>query len=442
MPVLVAVMLLLFATGCPKPQTQEAADETQENESPAVVEDAPSHEADWLEAIRAGDVTPESPGDVPPAFIEAVLAVDRQHGKIEIDEAGNVTAVDLAAERGSGTDAELKLLPGFPHLRKVRVYGVGVTSEGVAALAACKELVEIDLQSTMVDNRGIEALTNLPKLEALGLRRSAQLTDEVIPILLRFPALSRLALLENDFSAEALARLGEMKRLRVLDLRQCANAPAALSSIAALPELVALKLGGYAVDDSCLAPLADCENLRDVTIDEASITQAGLEHLRKRNLTSLTLSKCYSLNDTALEILEAWPELRQLTLRDIPISGSCLAKLANARNLAVLRLSQTMVGDEAMEAVGRLTSLEHLELAQTMVGDAGVEKLQGLEKLTYLDLSGTQLTRNGLTALCALKSLRYLHLNDLSDITDDSILQRECWPHLEGLSVGPSIGTY
>ncbi|RMF90160.1 MAG: hypothetical protein D6741_17150, partial [Planctomycetota bacterium] len=300
-----AAAMLAFVTGCPTPQTPESTQPRQEGESAEAGEATPSREAEWLEAVRNGEITPESPGDIPPDFIEAVLAVERQHGKIEVDAAGNVTTVDLAADRGSGTDAELKLLPGFPHLKKVRVYGVGVTSEGVAALAACKELVELDLQSTMVDDKGIEALVDLPALESLGLRRSAQLTDEVISILLRFPKLSRLALLENDFSAEALSRLGEMKQLRLLDLRQCSNAPAALPKIAALPKLAAIKLGGYSVDDACLASLAECKSLRDVTIDEASITKAGLDHLRELNLTSLTLSKCYSLDDSALEVLEA-----------------------------------------------------------------------------------------------------------------------------------------
>ena len=77
------------------------------------------------------------------------------------------------------------------------------------------------------------------------------------------------------------------------------------------------------------------------------------------------------------------------------------AELPKMKNLIKLDLSQTQVGDTALDAVAQLESLEWLNLYGTKVTDAGLMKLKGLGNLQKIYLWQTKATAEGAKALNA-----------------------------------------
>ncbi len=76
-----------------------------------------------------------------------------------------------------------------------------------------------------------------------------------------------------------------------------------------------------------------------------------------------------------------------------------LAELPKMKNLKKLDLSQTKVGDSALDAVATLEGLEWLNLYGTEVTDAGLMKLKGLGNLQKLFLWQSKATPEGAAAL-------------------------------------------
>jgi len=76
-----------------------------------------------------------------------------------------------------------------------------------------------------------------------------------------------------------------------------------------------------------------------------------------------------------------------------------LAELPKMKNLRKLDLSQTTIGDSALDAVATLEGLEWLNLYGTEVTDAGLMKLKGLGNLQKLFLWQSKATPEGAEAL-------------------------------------------
>lgn len=360
--------------------------------------------------------------EIPVEFAEIVRGLLAAQAGLEFDLDGRLIGVDLAGERRSGGDQEISLALRLPHLKRFRIAGFGVTPEGVKHLAKASNLEELALENTQIDDEALESLKTLPRLWSLNLRRSVKLTDQAVEILSEFPRLTHLYLLENQFSAEALAKLAQMNRLRLLDLRSCGAVNAALlNRLSAMERLAALRLRGYNVDDRCLQAVGKFLHLTSFTLEESPAGNAGLAALEKLELESLTLFRCNAINDAGLRIVSRWKRLRSLMLRDMAVRGEFFTELAALPQLRSLSVIQTMVSDEALRHLAACQQLEELALGQTLVTDNGLEVIGRLVNLKRLDLSQTSVTDEGLTRLANLKELEWLDVSGNLGITDQSI---------------------
>jgi Leucine-rich repeat (LRR) protein len=77
------------------------------------------------------------------------------------------------------------------------------------------------------------------------------------------------------------------------------------------------------------------------------------------------------------------------------------AELPKMANLKKLDLSQTQIGDAAMDSVAKLEGLEWLNLYGTQVTDAGIMTLKGLGNLKKIYLWQSKATPEGAKALQA-----------------------------------------
>lgn len=90
----------------------------------------------------------------------------------------------------------------------LRVLDVGycaVTDAAMEALGRHENLAELDLQGTLVSNRGIEALHASPlaaRLRRLNLSNCEHITADVLALLPHFPSLSLLKIAGNRVSRD------------------------------------------------------------------------------------------------------------------------------------------------------------------------------------------------------------------------------------------------
>ncbi|MGQ9760288.1 MAG: leucine-rich repeat domain-containing protein [Thermogutta sp.] len=424
----------------PTPSTQGSKSKTQPStggaaakESPTPQQAKPSAPSPDLRATSRGlsefelvqqiiHGTPTDGDAVPAEFAAIIRQLLAAQAGLEFDLEGRLTGVDLAGDRRSGGDQEISLAVQLPHLKRLRIAGFGVTADGVKHLANAKNLEELALENTQIDDAGLESLKSLPRLWSLNLRRSVKLTDRAVETLADFPQLTHLYLLENQFSAAALAKLAEIPRLRLLDLRSCSAVNAALiERLSGMERLAAIRLRGYNVDDDCLRAVGRFSNLTSFTLEESPASNTGLAALARLRLESLTLFRCNAINDAGLRIVAKWKTLRSLVLRDMAVRGEFFVEVATLPQLRTLSAIQTMVGDEALEPLAACEQLKELALGQTLITDRGLEVIGRMINLRRLDLSQTSVTDQGLSRLVNLKELEWLDISGNLGISDELI---------------------
>ena len=187
-----------------------------------------------------------------------------------------------------------------------------------------------------------------------------------------------------------------------------------LAVLAAMEQLVDLKLGGYSVTDDQLAAVAELPRLQSLTIEDAAISRNGLRRLAEgrsaASLQQLAFTRCAALNDEACESLTPFRELRGLVLRDVPVTGAFLRRLPGRGQWERLSLSQTYVTAEGLEGLEDCQQLRYLDLLRTFSNREIIEKLRDLPRLERLDLSDCGLTDEMVEALAPLRRIKTLNV--------------------------------
>jgi hypothetical protein len=137
--------------------------------------------------------------------------------------------------------------------------------------------------------------------------------------------------------------------------------------------------------------------------DPAFKTSLNYSSQDSNDLEFTAVSLRGKLDDTTfLKLASVSTYLTSVKLGSASITEETLAaELPKMKNLIKLDLSQTQVGDTALDAVAQLESLEWLNLYGTKVTDAGLMKLKGLGNLQKIYLWQTKATAEGAKALNA-----------------------------------------
>lgn len=137
--------------------------------------------------------------------------------------------------------------------------------------------------------------------------------------------------------------------------------------------------------------------------------------------------------------LAAYVNLRKLSLRLNPYVNRQLKHLVMLKHLETLILP-SLVNDDGLTEVGKLTSLNCLTLGQSSISDDGLQSLAGLSDLQYLDLSRcTLLDGTGLAYLQSLPRLETLVLPPRIEPSSIELLAK--FPSLKYLEFNSSFGT-
>lgn len=160
-------------------------------------------------------------------------------------------------------------------------------------------------------------------------------------------------------------------------------------------EIDSIHVTSERITDDDLAKLAALTGLRELLVEDADVTAAGLEHL------------------TALESLE------HLRLRGTPIDNDAMAVIAKCRNLTRLNTPNGTFTDDAL-AFFSGHKLELLRFGGPNVTDNGMATIANMKTLRFLHLIGVPITDEGLTYLEIMTDLESCYLDD-AKVTDDGI---------------------
>lgn len=342
---------------------------------------------------------------------EIVAAVQASFGTIERDSEGKIIAVDLANERASADDNTLKQVLKLPNLKSLRAAGGTITSEAFAGLREQTELENLFLKDLTVNDADLaRALTSLTKLKRLTLRRLQNVTE--LPAL---PSLRNLALIEISFTEKTLRSVLAMKQLAALDLRNCSGLTAEnYKTLTAFKNLVDLKIGGFAVNDDVLKAITPLPKLTGLSVDDSFITAEGFARYADETPSSATLKTLVlnkgTLLDDDLMPLKKLPKLDRLTLNDMILTGTFLARLAedkdNRPKLKTLSLRKTLLTAEGAAGLKNYPEIMSLDLSGTGIDAEIAQSVVSLPALKTLNVQLCQLDEDVLKILQAKPGLK------------------------------------
>ena len=176
----------------------------------------------------------------------------------------------------------------------------------------------------------------------------------------------------------------------------------ALRIAPAFPNLKRLYLHKGQATDESLACLEDLKGLETFFIwDAKAITDSGTMYLANlENLENIHLSNS-PVGDAALEALAKLPKLRRISMQQNAFTDAGLAHLGDMQQLRSLwiGMSKGKITDAGLAHLAGLENLEELDVQQSQVTDAGLEHLKKLKNLRKLYLSTSPVTANGLATL-------------------------------------------
>jgi hypothetical protein len=244
-----------------------------------------------------------------------------------------------------------------------------------------------------------------------------------------------------------LEHLSALSKLQRLDISGCDRiTKQGLAHIAALGQLKSLTLGNTrGITDADLEALNALNSLEEIKIQGCpAVKGSGLRHLLGTALQKINLSQC-ATDDAGLASLQCFPGLRELSLNENGITDAglvhcrhltslCHLDLSGCENISGVGLSHlapqcsNTLEVLLLEGCGRLTNeglthLQHLTALKEIgfaffdvfrvsgISSTGLAHLRGLSALQRLNLYGqTRINDSGLAHLAGLGELRHLSL--------------------------------
>jgi len=250
-----------------------------------------------------------------------------------------------------------------------------------------------------------------------GKFREADLVD----VIAAAPELRELDITYTQLTSDAYDRIGRVKGLRSLSLCETKTTDADLARLKGLTGLERLYVGSVPpnprITDAGMARLAGMTRLKNLELQSAGVSDAGLAHLEGLvNLEFVNLLTCQRVKGPGLVHLQKLPRLHILDLRGTQVDDAGLANLAGMTQL------------QSLGAGHRIT-------------DAGIQHIATLTGLSWLDLSGSPITEKGLESLRGLTALGGLYLNN-TKVSEEAIGRlKAAMPKLDVHGPGPLVPT-
>lgn len=175
-----------------------------------------------------------------------------------------------------------------------------------------------------------------------------------------------------------IAQLGELPRLRTLDLKGAEVSDEGMRKVGELPQLELLWLKGRDLSSESLTQL-HLPRLSRIYLNNMAFGDRDLPVLaRYPGLEWICLSGCPVSDAGVASIAGEFRQLRHLCLNATRVNGDVIRQLAGFPVLAELQLAGTRVDDDDIDSIASIVSLQSVVLKQSGVTDSGLSRLREL----------------------------------------------------------------
>ena len=352
------------------------------------------------------------------------------------------------------TDRGLEVLRDMPELRVFQMcWQGGITDAGVAQLASCEHLEDVNLLGTPTGDGALRALAGKRALRRV--RTGRQVTDAGLPLLQQFPAFTSWQggevryslmspdaepthlLLDGPFTDQGMSHLAGLDGLFGLSFfwHVSALTADALAPLANLANLGFLGCEGRLCDDAAMRHIARIPRLRMLMGQGTVATDAGFESLStSRTIEYIWGRECPNLTGRGFTAMAAMPALRGLAVSCKLVDDAALATLP--RFPALRALMPMDVPDAGFRHIGQCERLEGLWCMYCRdTTDAATEHLAGLFQLKTYYAGATQITDRSLEILAGLPALESIELYQCAGITDAGLSALSSLPTLKEIGI-------
>jgi ABC-type transporter Mla MlaB component len=281
--------------------------------------------SDYVLGLRLLDLESEASGKPKGAVsrkLDWIAALDRPS-----------TIVWLDTDRLAVTEADLIALEPLTNLMRLDIKNGGqITDTGLRTLRELRPLNYLSLFRSKVTDAGLAHLAGCRHLTQLDLRGSKRLTGEGFASLVSLTNLGSLECAEcSQIIDEGLANLSTLRTLHRLNLSRCSQIThRGLAHLRALTALTYLDISGnMRIDDQGVAQLRSLSELANLNLSHTRITNEALAHVQHlSNLVYLDLSGCEQITNRGLRYIRQLPYLAYLNLMGCPrINARGIARL-------------------------------------------------------------------------------------------------------------------
>lgn len=261
------------------------------------------------------------------------------------------------------------------------------TPRRFAAIEAFPEITSFGVLYADVDTATVTpTLQKLPNLQVVQLFHCPRITDDVMPFIVALPKLTYVQIAGTGITDRGLPDLLERPAITTLDVSDTAITDAGLATVAKLPSLLSLEFSNDAITDAGLESLREHKTLAAVWASGTRITDKGMRHLATCPQLAHVLARETQLTDAGVEAIAAAQNLKVLHAGGTFTRRSIDALAAGPKLHTLLLEGDVRLGDEDIEAIGKLRSVERLLLLGSRITPAGAGRLKALLPKTFLDV--------------------------------------------------------
>jgi hypothetical protein len=177
---------------------------------------------------------------------------------------------------------------------------------------------------------------------------------------------------------------------------------AGMKELAALPKLEVLNLAGSGIGDAGVKEIVTLKGLKALSICSTHVSDAGLHEIAAGLPQLEDLNICQIREWTDAGIIEAvakMKNLRILSIGNTDIGDKGFAALAALPKLEELHMIGTKVTEKGSLAIGRFPALRKLRIGMHQITDATAREIAKIKTLKELDLFNTMVSGEGRKAI-------------------------------------------
>jgi hypothetical protein len=280
----------------------------------------------------------------PTADAAADIAALKAAGATVTENAGVVTKVQFK-DCSKLSETDFSRIGRVKTLKSLTLFGkcAALNDATLPLLAGLTSLEELNTEGAQISDEGLRHLTAFTNLRSasfyhisLGMKG---FTGSGFAHLKALPKFDRLTIAGTPFNDEGMAAVGQISTLRDFRTWHTYQTPAGTASLQQLPNLRSLRFGQrmrrydgksntLTLDDEALGTIAKMTSLEVLYLDEARLSNAGLEKLKALpNLKDLTLERIVTSPADMEQLKKALPKVK-ITWK--PIDPSEMEKLEKA----------------------------------------------------------------------------------------------------------------